>query len=1184
MRALCSQRAHSLLAVALVRNGPRSASEDALAASGSVLGGSNTSAACGLWGVWGRSGLFARHRSAGASADPQAVPAAAHKQPDVSFNAAVDATSAQQVTPADPSAAASPPRQALNFPADLDYLPGRGAADSSASSSATAAEQQQQQHQQLRQRTSGRVRPPPSRDSSDADSLPPGPSMLPVWTTGPAKPKPRRNPSSTTGNIGIGIGSSTDAGSISGAGGGGGDGAAVVSASPSVSAAVASSPLQATYPTASAAATASGGAAAVQSAVQPPRMPKYSNSYDIDYSIRDYDSTPPSSNSSTYSANWTPPKWEQQPPLQPPPAATAPTPGAAASTAGTVACTAGSMTGGSEINTPARSSRPPAARAAASTAAGTAASTAASPSTAHHPGGTAQQAGPAAATHPHAQPQPQPHPQPHIHTSTSTAGSGHSSLYNEPKDFSFAGRVVQHDGSHAVHLLVAGATARDYHLRMVRCHAADELSFGPGSFTGGVGTVRPACGLGPPQPDGGVGPPPTTVKDDVSFATFISRQLRHVVTSTFLPSGYPATTGDNYINFMAWQGLNNIAVTANSVLASTFMLYAVGLGAGAIPTAGALNWVLKDGMGQLGTLVFGKTIAHNFDVHSKTWFFLSAVLLQAAAALEMLTVLVPGHFLLMGSLANMLKGLAWMAAGSTRSVFHLSFARDNNIADVTAKGTSQYIFASLVGTAAGAAMCAAVGQSGAAAAACYVGLSAATLSSAYLAVQVIPLATLNATRLQMLTDAFLTSISPASAAAASVAAGGVGSSSSGSSSGTESKTLGVLRGSGSSGSSGAAGAGLGGRGVGSGGAAAGSGASSAARLGYEDEELDDDEDEPHYHKHRRLRRRGGIASDFAEGMAYRAPYDPDSSHAGSSIHASSGSSSGGRSSSGSGSGSGSNSSRDSYPSYPDYGSEYAGGTALGASAGGGGGGGGGGGAGGASGAAGGGGGPSATGLPGGAGAGAGLGAAGAASKDGGAGTAGAGAGAAGGDRCFVGGNAGSMSTPQGYDALYDDSLDPRVPTPLELCAADPPLPALSRTATRLKPPIHVGSRLEHVVDGNANLLVMLLTTYKYAHFMVLPRTQPDRLHVVLHDKADPRDIVQAYLQACILRRRMRAATAGRDTPLPCADEQTAELRLELQESLKAAERLTTIFMAALEANGWTISKVVVEAQRRRARW
>lgn len=43
-----------------------------------------------------------------------------------------------------------------------------------------------------------------------------------------------------------------------------------------------------------------------------------------------------------------------------------------------------------------------------------------------------------------------------------------------------------------------------------------------------------------------------------------------------------------------------------AVLASTFLLYAVGLGEGAIPTAGALSWVLKDGLGQLGTLLFGR--------------------------------------------------------------------------------------------------------------------------------------------------------------------------------------------------------------------------------------------------------------------------------------------------------------------------------------------------------------------------------------------------------------------------------------------------------------------------------------------------------------------------------------------------------------------------------------------------
>lgn len=43
------------------------------------------------------------------------------------------------------------------------------------------------------------------------------------------------------------------------------------------------------------------------------------------------------------------------------------------------------------------------------------------------------------------------------------------------------------------------------------------------------------------------------------------------------------------------------------------------------------------------------------------------------------------YFLFLGSLANSIKGLAFMANGSTRSVFNLSFARDNNIADITAK-------------------------------------------------------------------------------------------------------------------------------------------------------------------------------------------------------------------------------------------------------------------------------------------------------------------------------------------------------------------------------------------------------------------------------------------------------------------------------------------------------------------
>lgn len=43
-----------------------------------------------------------------------------------------------------------------------------------------------------------------------------------------------------------------------------------------------------------------------------------------------------------------------------------------------------------------------------------------------------------------------------------------------------------------------------------------------------------------------------------------------------------------------------------------------------------------------------------------------------------------------------------MSGGSSRSAFNVAFAADNNIADLTAKATSQTICTSMAGTAAGA--------------------------------------------------------------------------------------------------------------------------------------------------------------------------------------------------------------------------------------------------------------------------------------------------------------------------------------------------------------------------------------------------------------------------------------------------------------------------------------------------
>lgn len=51
----------------------------------------------------------------------------------------------------------------------------------------------------------------------------------------------------------------------------------------------------------------------------------------------------------------------------------------------------------------------------------------------------------------------------------------------------------------------------------------------------------------------------------------------------------------------------------------TYQLFAMGLGAGAIPLAATLNWVIKDGLGQLGGVAFTSFVNTRFDANPKLW-------------------------------------------------------------------------------------------------------------------------------------------------------------------------------------------------------------------------------------------------------------------------------------------------------------------------------------------------------------------------------------------------------------------------------------------------------------------------------------------------------------------------------------------------------------------------------------
>lgn len=94
-------------------------------------------------------------------------------------------------------------------------------------------------------------------------------------------------------------------------------------------------------------------------------------------------------------------------------------------------------------------------------------------------------------------------------------------------------------------------------------------------------------------------------------------------------------------------------------------MYAVGLGKGAIPTAAAVNWVLRDGIGYLSKIVLSKYGRH-FDVHPKGWRLVSDVIENMSYGLELLTPTFPHLFVYLAAAA----GAGRSAAGLIQVPLH----------------------------------------------------------------------------------------------------------------------------------------------------------------------------------------------------------------------------------------------------------------------------------------------------------------------------------------------------------------------------------------------------------------------------------------------------------------------------------------------------------------------------------
>lgn len=141
------------------------------------------------------------------------------------------------------------------------------------------------------------------------------------------------------------------------------------------------------------------------------------------------------------------------------------------------------------------------------------------------------------------------------------------------------------------------------------------------------------------------------------------------------------------------------------------------------------------------------------DGELKQFRLMGDFLMEGGAALELATALLPRAFLPLACTANLAKNLAAVTASATRAPIYRTFAKRNNLGDVTAKGESVANLADVVGTVAGIVMA----RVGAPALPAFLVLSAGYLYASRREVDAVVLPFFNRARLALAAEAFAAS-------------------------------------------------------------------------------------------------------------------------------------------------------------------------------------------------------------------------------------------------------------------------------------------------------------------------------------------------------------------------------------------------------------------------------------------
>lgn len=187
------------------------------------------------------------------------------------------------------------------------------------------------------------------------------------------------------------------------------------------------------------------------------------------------------------------------------------------------------------------------------------------------------------------------------------------------------------------------------------------------------------------------------------FALEIERKtelnsLSSLFRSMFLPEGYPSSVSKDYFSYQIWDTLQALCSSVTGVLSNKAILQGMGVGnAEATVSGAAIQWVVKNGSGMVGRIIFAWKNGTSLDYNAKTWRLTADILNDIGMTLEMISPHFPALFLPIACAGTIAMSICGVAGGCSRASLTQHFAIRDNLGDVSAKDGSQETAVSLAG-------------------------------------------------------------------------------------------------------------------------------------------------------------------------------------------------------------------------------------------------------------------------------------------------------------------------------------------------------------------------------------------------------------------------------------------------------------------------------------------------------